>query len=279
MPNRDGFSEEHISDWEEIHKIHKRQKEGWVYRGQRDSTRKLKTVLERACNNYDLPLETARNTEDRLLREFKRKFHHYSHYIPNKEDNLEWLSLMQHYGAPTRLLDFTYSIYVAAYFALEEALEPKEGHKGYAIWAINGKWAINESANFFEKDSSEFKFLKEPIEDEKGKTTIFETIFRRDVPIALACPQNPFRLNEWLTIQKGVFMCPGNATLPFEKNLLALSGCREKQNVVKIIIPKELRRDALNWLYDANITRATLFPELDGFSKSLKVSLPKRWTY
>ena len=35
-------------------------------------------------------------------------------------NRLEWLALMQHYGTPTRLLDFTRSPYVACYFALEE---------------------------------------------------------------------------------------------------------------------------------------------------------------
>ena len=44
----------------------------------------------------------------------------------------------------------------------------------------------------------------------------------RAIPKTFACPQNPFRLNERLTIQKGVFMCPGNVTVPFEENLGSL---------------------------------------------------------
>ena len=270
MTKRNGFYEEHISEWEEIHDL---QEDGWIYRGQKDSTKKLETTLERACKNYKVSLEKAKVIENRLLREFKRKYHHYSPHIPNRKNTLEWLSLMQHYGAPTRLLDFTYSIYVAAYFALEEALAPEEADKGYAVWAINGDWAIKKSALLFKKEPEIRKFLKEFIEEEKEE--VFEKAFRGLNPKRFACPQNPFRLNERLTIQKGVFMCPGNVTFPFEENLCFLSGWKEKWNIKKIIIPEQLRRKSLDKLSDMNISRATLFPGLDGFAQSLKVSMPK----
>jgi hypothetical protein len=39
--------------------------------------------------------------------------------------------LIQHHGGPTRLLDFTHSFYVAAFFALERATED------VAVWAVN----------------------------------------------------------------------------------------------------------------------------------------------
>jgi hypothetical protein len=74
-------------------------------------------------------------------------------------------------------------------------------------------------------------------------------------------------------------MCPGDVTLPFEENLCFLSGWKDKKNIRKIIIPEQLRRKALDKLSDMNISRATLFPGLDGFARSLKVSMPKRWDY
>lgn len=48
---------------------------------------------------------------------------------------------MHHHGAPTRLLDFTYSIYVATYFAAENA------ERDAAVWAIDGRWALRLAAH------------------------------------------------------------------------------------------------------------------------------------
>lgn len=63
------------------------------------------------------------------------------------EDVIEWLALMQHFGAPTRLLDFTQSPYVATYFAVEDATEDS------VIWAVNESWVRNQAGRLaLEKD-------------------------------------------------------------------------------------------------------------------------------
>lgn len=56
-------------------------------------------------------------------------------WIPN--DLLEVVALAQHYGIPTRLLDWTYDINVALYFAFKGAID-KEGK--LVIWAINKEY-------------------------------------------------------------------------------------------------------------------------------------------
>src|SRR5580704_15740200 len=57
---------------------------------------------------------------------------------------LSWLAAMQHYGAPTRLLDFTYSPYVALYFALRNRND-NEAESDAEVWAINAA-AVKASA-------------------------------------------------------------------------------------------------------------------------------------
>jgi hypothetical protein len=52
---------------------------------------------------------------------------------------LEWLALMRHYGAPTRLLDWTYSLYVALFFSLAESNVKKPA----TVWALDTAWLRN----------------------------------------------------------------------------------------------------------------------------------------
>ncbi len=259
----------HLTKWDEIHD-YRRNLEGnsWIFRGQSNVNRPLETSLRRHCVLFSESLTEPKEAESRLFREFRRRAHQYTLNIPMEDDSLEWFSIMQHYGAPTRLLDFTYSMLIAAYFALERA--PGD----CSVWAINAGWAAEESALLF-KSSPEHSFFKEPITERTS--SIFNQIFMSNTPKQFVCPLNPFRLTERLTIQKGVFMCPGDITMTFEENLCSMDGHGSKKNIINFVMSmnNDERRSALDSLYNQNITRATLFPGLEGFASSLKVWPPK----
>ncbi|HEY2170736.1 MAG TPA: FRG domain-containing protein, partial [Candidatus Angelobacter sp.] len=100
--------------------------ERWHYRGVLDNWN-LKTSIERAAEDWHIDLKELPNLEKQLILEFKRACHLSANLqLPNPDDTLGWLALMQHHGTPTRLLDLTYSPFVAAYFALDALLSSPE---------------------------------------------------------------------------------------------------------------------------------------------------------
>jgi FRG domain len=163
-----------------------------MFRGQTDAKWPLTTSLDRALNRFTPPVVDRRSAETFLLREFRQHFYRYSQYVPHNEDVLEWLSLMQHHGAPTRLLDWTYSPYIALYFAIESAKENSE----CLVWAVNQTdcWDM-----FKEKLSDDDKSRLE--KDDKVPEVVNKVL--HSFPVPMLCPLNPFHLNARLTIQQG----------------------------------------------------------------------------
>ena len=101
----------------------------WVFRGHRDSCRDLQPLIGRKkigrfTNKYDVHKEMA------LLCEFQNWAVQYLSHTP--VDEWEWLSLAQHHGLPTRLLDWTRNPLIAAFFACE-----KDQKKDGVVIAIN----------------------------------------------------------------------------------------------------------------------------------------------
>jgi hypothetical protein len=98
--------------------------QGWIFRGHKRANYPLQPSIERIEGSYDWA-----EAEHRVLAEFQSKAP--LHMDPRQlspatsEHKLGWLATMQHYGAPTRLLDFTYSPYIALYFALRNFAQSK----------------------------------------------------------------------------------------------------------------------------------------------------------
>ena len=110
----------------------------------------------------------------------------------------------------------------------------------------------------------------EPFEegDEKIVTRLFF-----EAPYACAVwPINPFRLNQRLRIQQGVFLIPGDVDQPFMANLEALTVDSDSNDkLLKIVIPRKVARETVRRLFSMGLSRTTLFPGLDGYARSLGV--------
>ncbi|MCT4660503.1 MAG: FRG domain-containing protein [Tissierellales bacterium] len=138
--------------------INEKRSENWIYRGQSSADYKLKSSLARNKNLV------SRDVEKCLICKFNEKAHLYPEGRDyDCEDELETLALMQHYGAPTRLLDWSYSPFVALFFAINNTSSDKDA----ALYCLNWKyvetlnefkiWNIDERISKYNAESKENK--------------------------------------------------------------------------------------------------------------------------
>ena len=87
------------------------------FRGQPNYNHKLIPSIFRQGNKYGITYD-----EQRMFEEFKRR---YPDHSSNHKTTYEWLTLMQHYGLPTRLVDWSSNLLVGLYFccASDEELD------------------------------------------------------------------------------------------------------------------------------------------------------------
>ncbi len=196
---------------------------------------------------------------------------------PGWHDLLEWLALMQHQKAPTRLLDWTYSPWVALHFAVNRLNKDEIGE----VWALDAKWFSDKTSPIFEscdewqdgvgkwRDAivkrADVSYMDEGAVEVNAR--VRQLI---DSPKTLVYNVNPFRLNERLTIQQGVFLMPGDISVSFMRNLQDnIHGSELYERIHILHVEHADRNEMLRGLRRMNITNAVLFPGLDGFSESL----------
>jgi hypothetical protein len=234
----------------------------WVFRGQSGNAWPLCTTLERTAEEFGLSRHNLQRLEIALIHEFIRGYHLYSNDPPPKPgDTIEWLALMRHHGTPTRLLDFTFSFLVASYFAIEDRPQGTP-----IVWAVNKTWLTHKAWEWAQNPTVNLAATLTRFATLRDGAAFRELFFTRAPN--LVCPVSPFRRNQRLTVQQGIFILPGNIQETFTNNLEATSGHAE--NVLKVPLNAATRTTLLMALDRAGLNRASLFPGLDGFSQSLR---------
>jgi hypothetical protein len=172
-----------------------------------------------------------------------------------------WLSLAKHHGLPTRLLDWTYSPYVAMHFATHK---PQDFDVDAAIWCVDYR-ITNELLpkpfrTMLKKDDANI-FTTEMLNRVATSLEQFDAMSSDDFVLFFEPPS----LDDRIVNQFALFSLPSSATLSLEELL------QSRENTYRrLIIPASLKWEIRDKLDQANITERVLFPGLDGLSQWLK---------
>jgi hypothetical protein len=201
------------------------------------------------------------NIEDELREEFIVRAPIFSESTEAVRDDWEWYFLMQHYGAPTRLLDWTEGALLALYFAVRD----NPGFYDAAVWALD-PYALNDRAiNKPEVIPPSASGLHEA--DRRRVRPWLPERFRKgpvlpDKPLAVV----PTHTARRISTQRSCFTVHGKDAHGLDR----LVAKRIEPLVVKIIIPSFRVISVRRELESAGIDETTIFPDLEGLSRSLR---------
>lgn len=235
------------------HKIN-RHRSNYVFRGLSDKSYDMQTSLNRVCKD-NLELEQS------LLRNFKK---YASKELGDFKSFWEVVSIAQHHGLPTRLLDWTFSPYVALHFATESF--SKYDSDG-AVWCVNfvevHKYLPAEFIEKLDKNNAygfttdmlfevaeNFESLKDYEKSVDGRP--FVTFFE------------PPSIDSRIVNQYALFSVMSSSDMTFCNWLNT-----HPELYKKIVIPKKLKLEIRDRLDQINMTERIIYPGLDGLCKWL----------
>jgi hypothetical protein len=191
-----------------------------------------------------------------LIESFKRGAPALQPSVPNQDNHVAWLFLMQHHGGHTRLLDWTESALIALYFVVSDH-EADDGE----LWAMYPD-ALNDKSGFHGIPLPNHPILNFFVQEHRHEPKkLAEELGLKEVPnypLAVTPPMNFARMVAQLsTFTIHPTPKPGNSIpelLPDEEHL------------VRYIIPRSSKEKLRKDLAALGIKRSTLFPDLDSLS-------------
>ncbi len=196
----------------------------WVFRGHADGRHQLLPAVGRGSH-----VSTDRAKHERSLFDiFRREAPGYLSVLPTTD--WEWLSLAQHHGLPTRLLDWTHNPLVALYFSVLDA--PEIDGKMFALLApFKASDRVREGSPFD---------LKRPVK-------YFPNI-----------------VTHRIRAQEGLFVACSKLESPLDSNL------RSDWKLMEMIIPSTKKPELRYHLFRLGIHASSLFPDVDGLAARIK---------
>lgn len=272
------------------------------FRGQEDSSYKLLPSLYRMKDGkyfYDPKFTKLRPALESLYKLFRVKSFGSPEIFSRGNDSVVGtLSSMQHYKVPTNILDWSTSVFVALYFAVEKHIEntEQEVKTDADIWLLNPV-RLNLARNYLSstrgEDNPTEKPLSYPIPSIYGTESEYQTF----LPFAKNDSDNKFQfpvaiyvpfVNPRIKAQVGTFtmfsLDDVDATFNHEEknysfaeyDLLTLQNKYKKKAdtdykpfLERVTISKECVNEVANWLRQMGIQKSNIYPDLDNIGENI----------
>lgn len=241
---------------------------GWLFRGQCRSAWGISPSLERLVLDPSERLFAERFAFDSFGRTLN--LHGDVSQFPKLQPwsfNTQSLFFMLHHGVPTRLVDFTESVYVATYFALEMC---ERGQDSVAVWAVNAR-LCNQSAD--QMTANHYEIAGKPIPrfpSGKLKLPLDEPTF----PSLVHFYRSEYGYAR-VVAQQGWAGISTRLDAPFEEGLATCLPETEAA-IVRFDLSTQNRKGLLEDLYSMNLHREMLFPGLQGLGDKIRISIESR---
>jgi hypothetical protein len=218
-----------------------------AFRGQSDARAGLATSLARLGGDYA-------ELENHLLRNFRK---YARRDAVSVDSSWDWLALAKHHHLPTRVVDWSYSPYVALHFATMSATR---ANGDAAVWCVD----------FVRAAEALPPPLREALEAERSNVFTTEMLAAaadglRELEDLAGDPFpvffEPPSLDDRIVNQYALFSLMSSATASHDDWLAA-----HPELARKVVIPAELLWEVRDKLDQANVTERVLFPGLDGLS-------------
>jgi hypothetical protein len=196
--------------------------------------------------------------EGHLLRNFRK--YAYRDAVPY-DSSWNWLALAQHHGLPTRLLDWTFSPFVALHFATEHLRHFTDDGIVWCFDFIQARRFLPRALRRVLDEEGANVFTAEML----GRVAAGLRAFDRLAPAPFPVFFEPPSLDERIVNQFALFSFLSSPTAALDEWAERHPGLARR-----VVIPARLKWEVRDKLDQANVTERVLYPGLDGLSRWLR---------